>query len=70
MHQCAEGCRRARHSQWPSPNTDMDLELLASSQHTATALPLSAVVSLWKLFVMADRDSDEFSQEATTRGAV
>lgn len=67
MHQCAEGCRHAQHSQWPSPNTDMDLELLASSQHTATALTLSAVVSLWKLFVMADRDSDEFSQEATTR---
>lgn len=70
MHQCAEGCRRARHSQYPSPNMDMDLELLASSQRTASALTLSAVVSLRQLFVMTDLDSDEFSQEAPTRGAV
>lgn len=69
MHQCAEDCRRARHSQCPSPNTDMDLELLARSQRTASALSLSAVVSLWQLFVMTDLDSGEFSQKATTWGA-
>lgn len=49
---------------------DMDLELLASSQRTASALTLSAVVSLRQLFVMTDLDSDEFSQEAPTRWAV
>lgn len=49
---------------------DMDLELLASSQRTASALTLSAVISLRQLFVMTDLDSDEFSQEAPTRGAV
>lgn len=70
MHQCAEGCRRARHSQCPSPNADMDLELLASSRRTASALTLPAVVSLWQLFVMTDPDSDEYSQEATAQGAV
>lgn len=41
MHQCAEGCRRARHSQCLSPNTDMDLELLASSQPALSPCLLS-----------------------------
>lgn len=48
----------------------MDLKLLASSQRMVSALTLSAVVSLWQLFVRTDLDSDEFSQEATTPGAV